>query len=158
MLDKPGLSLWQCRTALDALKHDVLKQQQLDGSSLSDTWLTSASSRAANAGNRIASKAAGFGTAAHAIIDNIIRGQPTGDVDKSMQPVVDGFQRWRDGCGLQLLPQGDTVVHSHKYEYGPCGLGRVGAVGVACLPPHRCVVWPTQPVPWTAWDLSLIHI
>lgn len=72
---------------------------------------------AAGAADAVKTSAADVGTRAHAVIDELVRGNVPERVEEDVAGVVSGFQRWLPQSGLRLDSRGDVVVVSHKYQY-----------------------------------------
>ena len=74
--------------------------------------------RASDTPGNIAETSAKFGNEAHDAINKLVKGESfdVGSQSLMVQTVVKNFNAWKQQSSLELLPQGDTLVYSHKYQ------------------------------------------
>ena len=82
---------------------------------LTPDWVESVVDEARRRPDQVRDQAADFGTRAHILLDEILSGLEP-EVPPDMAPVIDSFEGWRRGAGLDIRLT-ETMVYSATHHY-----------------------------------------
>ena len=133
VINKPALLPWAKKMALQRVRDvleemqpgdvaDVLWQSESDGcittpNVFKQQWIDALLDAASKEPDRIKDEAADYGTLAHQLIDQILKGIIT-VIPPLVKPALDGFARWQEQTGIRITASEIRVFHP---EFGYAG-------------------------------------
>ena len=114
VINKPALAPWARNAALESVQTALLARAGMT-ESITTEWVAEVIDQARQTPDFKRDQAAGFGTQAHELLDQVIQGLEP-EVPPELEPVINNFQAWRASSGMDIQLT-EAMVYSEKHRY-----------------------------------------